>query len=227
MKKRIYGVLGLLLALLGAACVSLARISTGEEYVAAAGAQSLYRLDVARARGAIYDRDLSPLVGGQTQYVAAVAPTIQAIGALEQATGGQYRNQLALALENGRPFQLILEEPVEDPRIDVFQVPQRYREDQLAPHLIGYLDSTGGGASGIELAMDDVLRQYEGKISVTYRVDAVGRAIAGEERDLAGNGRILVRPSGTEALVRVMVEAETEETADSCAHRLANLIKTL
>lgn len=47
MKKRIYGVLGLLLALLGAACVSLARISTGEEYVAAAGAQSLYRLDVA------------------------------------------------------------------------------------------------------------------------------------------------------------------------------------
>ena len=184
MKKRIYGVLGLLLALLGAACVSLARISTGEEYVAAAGAQSLYRLDVARARGAIYDRDLSPLVGGQTQYVAAVAPTIQAIGALEQATGGQYRNQLALALENGRPFKLILEEPVEDPRIDVFQVPQRYREDQLAPHLIGYLDSTGGGASGIELAMDDVLRQYEGKISVTYRVDAVGRAIAGEERQV-------------------------------------------
>mgnify|MGYP000408735730 FL=1 len=116
--------------------------------------------------------------------MAAVAPTIQAIGALEQATGGQYRNQLALALENGRPFQLILEEPVEDPRIDVFQVPQRYREDQLAPHLIGYLDSTGGGASGIELAMDDVLRQYEGKISVTYRVDAVGRAIAGEERQV-------------------------------------------
>lgn len=184
MKKRIYGVLGLLLALLGAACVSLARISTGEEYVAAAGAQSLYRLDVARARGAIYDRDLSPLVGGQTQYVAAVAPTIQAIGALEQATGGQYRSQLALALENGRPFQLILEEPVEDPRIDVFQVPQRYREDQLAPHLIGYLDSTGGGASGIELAMDDVLRQYEGEISVIYRVDAVGRAIAGEERQV-------------------------------------------
>ena len=56
---------------------------------------------------------------------------------------------------------------------------------------------------------------------------ALKEAIAGEERDLAGNGRILVRPSGTEALVRVMVEAEAEETADSCAHRLANLIKTL
>mgnify|MGYP002234025505 CR=1 FL=1 len=46
------------------------------------------------------------------------------------------------------------------------------------------MDSTGGGAAGIELAMDDVLRQYEGEISVTYRVDAVGRAIAGEERQV-------------------------------------------
>ena len=56
---------------------------------------------------------------------------------------------------------------------------------------------------------------------------ALKEAITGEEDGLAGNGRILVRPSGTEALVRVMVEAETEETANACANRLANLIKTL
>ena len=56
---------------------------------------------------------------------------------------------------------------------------------------------------------------------------ALKEAIAGEEQGLSGNGRILVRPSGTEALVRVMVEAETEETAQTCADRLANLIKTL
>ena len=56
---------------------------------------------------------------------------------------------------------------------------------------------------------------------------ALKEAITGEEQGLAGNGRILVRPSGTEALVRVMVEAETEETANACANRLANLIKTL
>ncbi|HIY17288.1 MAG TPA: phosphoglucosamine mutase [Candidatus Intestinimonas stercorigallinarum] len=56
---------------------------------------------------------------------------------------------------------------------------------------------------------------------------ALKEAISGEEQGLAGNGRILVRPSGTEALVRVMVEAETEETANACANRLANLIKTL
>ena len=52
-------------------------------------------------------------------------------------------------------------------------------------------------------------------------------AIAQQEARLAGDGRILVRPSGTEALIRVMVEAKDEETAQSCAHELANLIKTL
>ena len=184
MKKKAVLLLGALFLLLGEACVSLGRVSQGEEYVAAAGAQSLYRLDIAQARGTIYDCNLQPLVGGETQYVAAVAPTIQSIGALEKATDGEYRDRLALALENGRPFQLVLESPVDDPRIDVFQVPQRYTENQLAPHIIGYLDSLGGGAAGIELAMGDVLRQYEGEISVTYQVDALGRAIAGGERQV-------------------------------------------
>ena len=112
-----------LFALLGAACLSMARVMHGEEYVAAARAQSLYKLDIAQSRGTIYDCGLQPLVGGETEYVAAVAPTIQAIGALEKATGGQYRQQLAVALENGRPFQLVLEQPVDNPLVQVFRVP--------------------------------------------------------------------------------------------------------
>ena len=38
-------------------------------------------------------------------------------------------------------------------------------------------------------------------------------AIAAEEEGPKGSGRILVRPSGTEALIRVMVEAKEEQTA--------------
>ena len=181
MKKKAVILLAGLFALLGAACLSMARVMHGEEYVAAARAQSLYKLDIAQSRGTIYDCGLQPLVGGETEYVAAVAPTIQAIGALEKATGGQYRQQLAVALENGRPFQLVLEQPVDNPLVQVFRVPQRYSQEQLAPHVVGYLDSLGGGAAGIELAMDDVLSQCGGEISVTYRVDAVGRVLAGEE----------------------------------------------
>ncbi len=52
--------------------------------------------------------------------------------------------------------------------------------------------------------------------------DAVlAAAVAEEEAVLGGTGRILLRPSGTEALVRVMVEAPTEEQARDVAERLA------
>jgi phosphoglucosamine mutase len=52
-------------------------------------------------------------------------------------------------------------------------------------------------------------------------------AIALEEKKLEGNGRILVRPSGTEALIRVMVEAKTEKIAVETANKLINMIKSL
>lgn len=52
-------------------------------------------------------------------------------------------------------------------------------------------------------------------------------AVAQTEVKLGGEGRVLVRPSGTEALVRVMVEAKEGNTAKACADELAELIKTI
>jgi phosphoglucosamine mutase len=52
----------------------------------------------------------------------------------------------------------------------------------------------------------------------------VWRAVAAEEARLGARGRVLVRPSGTEALVRIMVEAETEAEARDTAERLAGLV---
>ena len=50
-------------------------------------------------------------------------------------------------------------------------------------------------------------------------------AIEKEEKILAGSGRVLVRPSGTELLIRVMVEAKEKAIADAAAEELSNLIK--
>lgn len=52
-------------------------------------------------------------------------------------------------------------------------------------------------------------------------------AIHQEEKLLNEDGRVLVRPSGTEALIRVMVEAKTTKTAQIVAERLTLLIKSL
>src|SRR5690625_5585980 len=42
--------------------------------------------------------------------------------------------------------------------------------------------------------------------------------------ELGSEGRVLVRPSGTEPLVRVMIEAETKEICETYAHRIATVI---
>ena len=55
----------------------------------------------------------------------------------------------------------------------------------------------------------------------------LAQAVQREEEALAGEGRVLVRPSGTEALMRVMVEAKTQQTAQETAQRLADLIPEL
>ena len=57
--------------------------------------------------------------------------------------------------------------------------------------------------------------------------DELKEAVAKEEAALAGQGRVLVRASGTEALIRVMVEAKTAEGAQDVAQRLTDFIKSL
>ena len=56
---------------------------------------------------------------------------------------------------------------------------------------------------------------------------ALKNAVKAEEEALCGAGRILVRPSGTEALIRVMVEAKTTEKAAEVAEKIADFVKTV
>ena len=48
-----------------------------------------------------------------------------------------------------------------------------------------------------------------------------------KEKEIEGKGRILVRASGTEPLIRVMVEGETQETVDTYIEALVGKVKEL
>ncbi|MBV8618970.1 MAG: phosphoglucosamine mutase [Curvibacter sp.] len=55
---------------------------------------------------------------------------------------------------------------------------------------------------------------------------ALQEAVQAAEAELAGRGRVLIRASGTEPLLRVMVEAQEAGLAASLAHRLAEAART-
>ncbi|HEV7648040.1 MAG TPA: phosphoglucosamine mutase [Actinophytocola sp.] len=57
--------------------------------------------------------------------------------------------------------------------------------------------------------------------------DSVSSAVAAVEAELGDAGRVLLRPSGTEQLVRVMVEAPSHEMAEAAAQRLVGVVSSV
>jgi len=55
--------------------------------------------------------------------------------------------------------------------------------------------------------------------------DVIAAAVAAAEAELGDSGRVLLRPSGTEPMVRVMVEAAEQETAERHSASLAEVVR--
>ena len=64
---------------------------------------------------------------------------------------------------------------------------------------------------------------FAGKVDL--QAPAVKEAIAAAEAELAGRGRVLLRPSGTEPVVRVMVEGEERAHVQKLAEGIAAAVR--
>jgi phosphoglucosamine mutase len=94
-------------------------------------------------------------------------------------------------------------------------------------HLLARVTQTGRPLAELAAVMTR-LPQVLVNVPVTDRAAATAALeplVAQAEADLGTSGRVLVRPSGTEALVRVMVEAPTEQQAHELAESLAAAIR--
>ena len=95
--------------------------------------------------------------------------------------------------------------------------------------LMSIMKETGKKLS--ELA-DEVTKYPQSLVNVTVKdkkhamdPQPVKDIIAEVEKEMHGDGRILVRPSGTEPLLRVMVEAPTQKESNEYAQRIANVVE--
>lgn len=98
-----------------------------------------------------------------------------------------------------------------------------------ALHLMAVMRDTGQKLSELKQVMKRLPQVLINiKVADKKRLDGakkVWSAVKKAESKLKGQGRILVRPSGTEPLVRVMVESKTEEEANSTAKEIAGIIE--
>ena len=101
--------------------------------------------------------------------------------------------------------------------------------DGIAAALLS-LESLEGGDLSDRRAMQKLPQRlvnvrFADRAALAGAVAAIAGDVEAEAAALAGRGRVLVRPSGTEPLVRVMVEAPTPEEAETVAGRLAALVE--
>ncbi len=97
-----------------------------------------------------------------------------------------------------------------------------------ALELLGVIAASGKSASELMGVMEK-FPQALVNVRVTDRTlyegnEAIAAAEAAAVEELGDEGRLLVRPSGTEPLIRVMVEAHTQEQADEIANRVADAV---
>lgn len=95
-------------------------------------------------------------------------------------------------------------------------------------HIVAEMARTGKTLAELASVMTvypQILVNVRGVNHHALRSDAViAAAVVEAECVLGDSGRVLLRPSGTEPMVRVMVEAEDQATADRVAHELADVV---
>jgi phosphoglucosamine mutase len=96
-------------------------------------------------------------------------------------------------------------------------------------HLMSRMASTGRSLAelaSVMVRLPQVLVNVPGVDKARADTDPVlAAAVTAASAELGRSGRVLLRPSGTESLVRVMVEAETLERADEVAQQLADVVR--
>jgi phosphoglucosamine mutase len=96
------------------------------------------------------------------------------------------------------------------------------------------LEALGGGDLRARSAMQKLPQRLvniraadRDSLRSTMAANELADAILAEESALAGRGRVLVRASGTEPLIRVMVEAPSAQETDDACGRLTDVVKTV
>lgn len=184
MKKRIISCLLALSLTFSGITLRLFLVTNNTEY---ASYQSHIRVKtIDERRGNIYDCNGELLVNTTTETTLLVKPDISTYSIISKIMGKDYVNE---TLKKGQ-FTIIKTDNdntvAENKNVAVVKTFKRY-DNLLAVHLIGYTDSTGNGVCGIEKYYNEEIEKYNGKLSVAYSTDALGRMLVGEKTEIRDN----------------------------------------
>ena len=177
MHRRITYLYSLLSVLMAIIFYRLYYISQNKNFAMVSEKQSSYILDINNQRGFIYDRNFKPLVNEDDEFVASVIPTPETITKISNHITPEQKNQIISKIRENKPFLIKVNNyDIYFDGIEIINIKQRYSKNQLAPHIIGYINSSGDGVCGIEKSYDEFLKSHINKIKIKYKTNALGNS---------------------------------------------------
>lgn len=154
--------------------------ASSKQFAKVQQAQATRTVTLAVARGTLYDRTGQRLTNASRQWKACAVAEPATMAMLQRYLTQEQWQAAQSRWEQGYPAVLDIAQPLPSAAgLVQFSVPIRYEYPIAAQHMLGYIGADGKGETGIEQALDEVLREAGGVLQLRYRVDGAGRVLAG------------------------------------------------
>ncbi len=190
------------------AASSTAIVAVNSEYAQAALRQSAVSVELSDGRGNFFDCDFQPLTGTSQQWCAFLEPGRSSYHALFKAIPADLREEFYGSIQQGMPFLMPIEGEEAARAQYVFSRPLRYQAMPIAQHLIGYVDTSNQGVSGLEYAFDTLLTGGSTQTQVRCSMNARGMWIESDEPHL-------VEARGTGAGVMLTLDSTLQRACEA------------
>lgn len=169
---------------IGCLCLRLYTVGTNSP-VTAMNSSHYKTVELSAVRGDILDCEGKRLTDTDYDNYLALKPTASAVSILESVADRETLDNVTERLSKGNAVCVNIGKAELNTDSDAFcvKVWKRYSENQLAQHVIGYLNGEGSGVAGLEAAYDDILSTGK-SLSVRFPCDANGRVISGARTEL-------------------------------------------
>lgn len=182
--KRVLAVYAALLLGFMVVLCRLYLLALSPAYAARASAQSTVTLLLPARRGNFYDDEGRLLTGLEERWQALCFPGERNYTRLYACTDAAGQALLYRNRNRAAPFLLEVNRDLTASGVQCYPAARRYATVPLCQHLIGYLNSEGRGAAGLEKALDTLLTGTGAQSSITCAVTAQGTLRTGETPQL-------------------------------------------
>ncbi len=209
----------ILVLMFGTVCLRTANLSLESEQ--AANTSSSKTIDIATLRGTVYDCEMRPLTNCEYNTYVAAMPENSALAAIKGRVMPDVFESVMERMSRGNPVAVKTDGRITpSDAVITAEIPERYSLTHLACHIIGYLNSSGEGVSGIEKAYNDILSENNSTVSFRFSANAVGRVMMGEGISVSGNdvpqnGVVLTIDKDIQQITEAVLDASGADCASA------------